>query len=1073
MSLIYCQSLLVTALEANTEVPTMEVVTERLLYEEKKRTERDTTSVKIEGAMTVKQKRRGPRCYNCQNYGHIQRNCPQVLRTNARDERNPRNKSWRKNTKHKVNKVEVTTNDSDGDVGLTVTHHELNSVGVTETGCSDCWIIDSGATCHICHERELFTCFKTLKVKQEVTLGDGRSLQATGSGTVELELVLPNGEPKKTTLHDVLYVPGLSYNLLKMTDRGRKVSFCDSWCQVVDNRKRVVACAKKKGGLYHLKFTHSTHHLVNIVESKETLWHRRLGHIGENNLKQMACEDLVLGFNYDVSKSVGFCESCVNGKIHRCRFPTTGRRRGEEPLSIVHSDVCGKVNTKSLGGNEYFLTFIDDNTHFTWIYVLKHKYEVFQQFLKWKAMVEKSSRYKMKVLRTDNGGEFTSTEFQEYLQQEGIKHELTVPKTPEQNGVAERMNRTLVETTRSMLFGAKLPQRFWAEALSTAVYLRNLSPTKAVKNITPYEARFAEKPRVDHLRVFGSTVYAHIPKDERGKLDSKAQKCVLLGYGSETKGYHLYDQTKKRVFLSRDVIFNEQEVNGLSDESLNSEEPLPLVEVQLPSLETSNDESTKETEAECEEPPDAQRVETPIVRQSDRVRQRPDYYGVWVNCVEQLDPEPTSVTEALSCPEKEEWKKAMNSEMESISDNKVWELVELPEGKRIVGSKWVFKRKVGANGVIDRYKARLVAQGFSQRFGVDYDETFCPVVSFESLRTLIAAAVQKGLMIHQMDVTAAFLNGKIEEEVYMRQPEGFVESGKQHLVCKLKHSLYGLKQAPRCWNSVLDKSLKEMGFEQSPSDPCVYISSGEADSLIICVYVNDIVICGNDGSCIAEVKKSFSKKFKVKDLGELKYFLGVNVIQNRHKGTVWLGQQTYTESVLKKNGFDNAKSISSPVDVGTKHTKATDSSELVDPSLYQSAVGSLLYLATKTRPDISFAVGSVARYCSKPTREHWTAVKRIFRYLKGTSSLGLLYQPQSSRKLIGYSDADWGGDGDDYKSTSGFCFEIGGTLVSWRSRKQPCVALSTTEAEYIALDKKQFGCRNCINSWTQNRQDHL
>ena len=468
---------------------------------------------------------------------------------------------------------------------------------------------------------------------------------------------------------------------------------------------------------------------------------------------------------------------------------------------------------------------------------------------------EESSRYKLKVLRTDNGGEFTSTEFQEYLQQEGIKHELTVPKTPEQNGVAERMNRTLVETTRSMLFGAKLPQRFWAEALSTAVYLRNRSPTKAVKNITPYEAWFGEKPRVDHLRVFGSTVYAHIPKDERGKLDSKAQKCVLLGYGSETKGYRLYDQTKKRVFLSRDVIFNEQEVNGLSDESLNSEEPLPLVEVQLPSLETSNDESTKETEAECEEPPDAQRVETPIARQSERVRQRPDYYGVWVKCVEQLDPEPTSVTEALSCPEKEEWKKAMNSEMESISDN------------------------------------------------------------------------------------------------------------------------------------------------------------------------------------------------KVKDLGELKYFLGVNVIQNRHKGNLWLGQQTYTE----KFGFDNAKSISSAVDVGTKLTKATDSSELVDPSLYQSAVGSLLYLATKTRPDISFAVGSVARYCSKPTREHWTAVKRIFRYLKGTSSLGLLYQPQSSRKLIGYSDADWGGDGYDYKSTSGFCFEIGGTLVSWRSRKQPCVALSTTEAEYIAL----------------------
>ena len=322
-----------------------------------------------------------------------------MSKTNARDERNFHNKSGRKDTKHRVNRVKATISDSDGDVGLTVTYHELNSVGVTGTDCSDCWIVDSGARCNICHERELFTCFKTLKVEQEVTLGDGRSLQATGSGTVELELVLPNGEPK-TTLHDVLYVPGLSYTLLsvaKMIDRGRKISFYKSWCQVADNRKRVVACAKKKGGLYQLFFTHSSHHLVNMVESKETLWHRRLRQLDEKNLKQMACEDLVLGFNYDVSKSVGFCESCVNGKIHRCHFPTTGHRRGEEPLSIVHSDVCRKVNMKSLGGAEYFLTFIDDNTHFTWVYVLKHKYEVFQQFLKWKAMVEKSSGYKLKA----------------------------------------------------------------------------------------------------------------------------------------------------------------------------------------------------------------------------------------------------------------------------------------------------------------------------------------------------------------------------------------------------------------------------------------------------------------------------------------------------------------------------------------------------------------------------------------------------------------------------------------------------------------------------------------------------
>ena len=330
-----------------------------------------------------------------------------------------------------------------------------------------------------------------------------------------------------------------------------------------------------------------------------------------------------------------------------------------------------------------------------------------------------------------------------------------------------------------MLDGARLPQRFWAETLSTTVYLRNRCSTKAVEKATPFEAWFGEKPRVDHLRVFGSTAYAHVAKDERGKLDSKAKRCIFLGYGTETKGYRLYYQTKKCVFLSRDVVFKENEVKGLSDEKCNSEKPVPLIEIPV------------STEAEnSEERPDV-RNETPMLRRLERVRQRPDYYGTWLNSIEQPDTaEPNSVLEALSSSEKEEWKKAMDSEMESIKENKVWDLVELPEGKRVVGSKLVFKRRIGANGVEDCYKAHLVAQGFSQRSGIDYDETFCPVVRFESLRTLIAVAVQQGIMLHQMGVISAFLNCKIEEEVYMKQPEGFVHRGGQHLVCKLEHSLH-------------------------------------------------------------------------------------------------------------------------------------------------------------------------------------------------------------------------------------------------------------------------------------------
>ena len=242
----------------------------------------------------------------------------------------------------------------------------------------------------------------------------------------------------------------------------------------------------------------------------------------------------------------------------------------------MHSDLCGKMNEKSLSGAEYFLSFIDDKTRYVWVYFLKSKDQVFEKFLEWKTMVEKSTGRKLKAIRTDNGGEFTSKEFEAHLTTEGVRHEVTISKNPEQNGVAERMNRTLVETARSILVNANLPHRFWAEALSTATFLRNRSPTKAVCGMTPHEAWTGEKPRVDGLRVFGCQAFVHVPKEERKKLDPKSRKCILLGYGTTTKGYRLYDPLKKKVFHSRDVIFNEQKC-GFTDPSQAQKEPQPLV----------------------------------------------------------------------------------------------------------------------------------------------------------------------------------------------------------------------------------------------------------------------------------------------------------------------------------------------------------------------------------------------------------------------------------------------------------------------------------------------------------------
>ena len=307
--------------------------------------------------------------------------------------------------------------------------------------------------------------------------------------------------------------------------------------------------------------------------------------------------------------------------------------------------------------------------------------------------------------------------------------------------------------------------------------------------------------------------------------------------------------------------------------------------------------------------------------------------------------------------------------------------MKLPKDRKAVGSKWVYKTKKSANGEIEGHKAHLVAQGYTQKHGQDYDETFSPAVRFESLRMVIALAVQNGLKLHQMDVTIAFFNGELKEEVYLKQPEGYVVKGKEDLVCKLRKSIYGLKQSPRCWNSALDDYLKKIGFVQAAGDPCLYMST-EGEMFLIAIYVNDILLAGKSIERLNAVKQALSQQFQVKDMGELHYFLGVKVVQDHKAGSVWIGQQSYTENILRKFGMEDTKSI------------REDTS--VNQQLYQSAVGSLIYLSVATRPDITYAVSNVAMFCVKPTNQHWVAVKHIISYLKGTQQYGLLYSKSNS-----------------------------------------------------------------------------
>ena len=616
-------NMLVTALEANPEVPNMEAVTERLLHEEQKIKGREETVTRHTKAMMAHnsfgQKKKFT-CHYCGIPGYFKRNC-QKLASELATSNEKRYKSGCKTKRkvtHKANKATCGSKDinnpsSSEDDALEICH-------ALSARSKSNWIVDSGATCHMCNDQKLFTKFECLQKSQEVTLGDGNTLEATGQGTVSLEMTLPDGNTNRCVLHSVLSVPKLSYYLLsvtKVSEHGKVIKFDDTGSQILNKHDKRIAVATELGNLYYLEYKELEKIHLSVVEkeSKERLWHHRYGHLGEQNLQKLANKMLVGNFDNDVTKEIGFCETCIGGKHHKSHFQSSGSTRSKELLDLVHSDVCGKMNAKSIGGTEYFLTFIDDSTRYVWVYPLKQKSEVFDRFLEWKVMVEKASGHNLKIVRTDNGGELTSNKFEEYLKSEGIRHENTIPKTPEITGVEERLNRTLVETVCSMLIDSKLPHKFWAEALSTATYLRNRSPAKIIEGMTPYEAWTKEKPQAEHFRVFGCDVYSHIPKDERQKLDSKAQKCIFLGYGKKTKGYQLYDPNQNKVIFSCDVKFNESERKEKTE--INCDDPVHYKELDL----------TDDTElvSNLENCPTEQPNVEPILGRSARERKPPDF----------------------------------------------------------------------------------------------------------------------------------------------------------------------------------------------------------------------------------------------------------------------------------------------------------------------------------------------------------------------------------------------------------------------------------------------------------------
>ena len=404
--------------------------------------------------------------------------------------------------------------------------------------------------------------------------------------------------------------------------------------------------------------------------------------------------------------------------------------------------------------------------------------------------------------------------------------------------------------------------------------------------------------------------------------------------------------------------------------------------------------------------------------------------------------EPHTWREMLNSPDKQLWLNAVKDELDSLATMKTWELVPRPGDKPVVRNRWIFKIKTKLDGTIDRYKARLVAKGYTQTKGIDYEETFSPVVKYETLRYLIALSAEKQWHIHQMDVKTAFLHGDLEELIYMEQPEGHITDPSK--VCLLRKSLYGLKQSPRCWNKKFTQFLFAAKFKQSKADPCLFLrEQSDGLVLVIAIYVDDLLITGNS-ELFGNIKSQLAKSFAMTDLGPLTHILGMTVV--RTSSGTYIHQQKYITRLLETFNMKDCKALDTPAIVPPNAASPALGRDIP----YMEAVGSLNYLATCSRPDLAFAVSQIARHMHAPTEENWTAVKRIFRYLQGTKTLCLFYS-STPIPLTGYSDASYAPEATDRKSTSGYVFMKNGGAISWKSKKQPIVSLSSMEAEYIAL----------------------
>ncbi|GJV63554.1 putative ribonuclease H-like domain-containing protein [Tanacetum coccineum] len=961
-------------------------------------------------------------------------------------------------------------------------------------------------------------------------------------------------------------------------------------------------------------------------------------------LNRLVKGNLVRGLPTKLFQNDHTCVACQKGKQHKASCKAKLVSSISHTLQLLHMDLFGPTSVRSINHKTYCLVITDDFSRFSWTFFLRTKDEtsaILKDFIR---QIENQLNQKVKTIRCDNGTEFKNRDVIEFCGLKGIKREYSNARTPQQNGVAERKNRTLIEAARTMLADSFLPNTFWAEAVSTACYVLNRVLVTKPHNKTPYELLTGKTPIISYIRPFGCHVTILNTIDHLGKFAGKSDEGFLVGYSLQSKAFRVYNLVTKRVEENLHINFLENKPNvagkgpnwlfdldyltdsmnyhsvrsenqanlhagqqesnqntgtkdkigvGDSEKEVETDQDcfeLPIwhsysstkkggpreeeqvflddlarlqrqekeaneeAEALRKNLEqetenlvtqaeaakssstnifstvsttakasgtnlvntvsipvsTASTKSTNSQEDDSEIPPledihedatdgifthssyddegavaDFTNLETvvnvspiPTSRinpshpsalilgdptsavqtrskvnksseahafvsyvQKQRRNNHKDFHHCLFACFLSQH-EPKKISEAL---EDESWVDAMQEELLQFEIQKVWILVDLPYGKKAIGTKWVYRNKKDERGVVVRNKARLVAQGHRQEEGIDYDEVFAPVARLEAIRIFLAFASYMGLIVYQMDVKSAFLYGKIDEEVYVSQPPGFQDPKYPQKVYKVVKALYGLHQAPRAWYATLSTFLLKNGYRRGTIDKTLFLKKDKHDIILVQVYVDDIIFGSTKKSWCDEFEALMKSRFQMSSMGELTFFLGLQVKQKPNG--IFISQDKYVAEILKKFDFASVKTASTPIETQKPLVKDEEASD-VDVHLYRSMIGSLMYV-TASRPDIMFAVCACSRFQVTPKTSHLSAVKRIFRYLKGKPKLGLWYPRESSFDLESYSDSDYAGANLDRKSTTGGCQFLGRRLITWQCKKQTIMATSTTEAEYV------------------------